>query len=240
MPSLNAVRGRALSIAAAALFVLVSARLIAHDRRFSLVVALMLVGFAVPIWLARRRMHRLLLSGDIGRILGTSDTDRVAPLVKATAYAAYGFIDKARDALSRAARGPSWEAAIEQRLFIEALLDVFEGDRSQAMTKAETLQRLPLPPNVGFRMRRKISLLRRGVGALTRAFAHASKAEDEQLLRAAGSSSPLVHWAMRYARAIFLIDAGRRAEARNLLEGAPAWPEESAFRLFHDELVART
>jgi hypothetical protein len=235
MPSLNDLRSRALSITAAALFVVVSARLIAHDRRFSVVVALMLVGFAVPIWLARRRMHRLLLSGDIGRILGTSE---VAPLVKATAYAAYGFIDKARDALSRAARGPSWEAAIEQRLFIEALLDVFEGDRSEAMTKAETLQRLPLPPNVGFRMRRKISLLRRGVGALTRAFAHASKAEDEQVLRAAGSSSPLVHWAMRYARAIFLIDAGRRAEARDLLQGAPAWPEESAFRSFHDELVA--
>ena len=35
MPSLNAVRGRALSIAAAALFVLLSARLIAHDRRFA-------------------------------------------------------------------------------------------------------------------------------------------------------------------------------------------------------------
>ena len=114
----------------------------------------------------------------------------MAPLVTATAYAAYGFIDTARDALSRAARGPSWDAAVEQRLFVEALLDVFEGDRSQAMTKAETLQRLPLPPNVGFRMRRKISLLRRGVGALTRAFAHASRRSDERFFAPPAARRP--------------------------------------------------
>src|SRR6185312_15504533 len=107
-------------------------------------------------------------------------------------YAAYGFIDHARDALSRAAKGPAWEAAVEQRLFVEALLDVYEGERSRALTKAEELENLPLP-NVGFWMRRKIALLRRGVGALARAFAHSSQAGDEAVLRDAASSSPLVH-----------------------------------------------
>ena len=92
---------------------------------------------------------------------------------------------------------------------------------------------------VGFWMRRKISLLRRGVSALTRAFAHTSQAADEGVLRDAARSSPLVHWAMRYARAIFLVDAGRQREARLLLADAPVWPEDSAFRSFHEELVAQ-
>lgn len=235
---------RALSFATIALFALLSARLIAHDPRFVVVVIAAIAALVIPAWLARRRMRRLLLSGDINRVLDLwqsrafSHPDTMNPLVTATAYAAYGFIEKARDALSRAARGPAWEAAVEQRLFIEALLDTYEGDRSLALSKAEQLEKLPLP-NVGFWMRRKIALLRRGVGALARAFAHRSRVEDEQLLREVSQASPLVHWAMRYARAVFLIDAGRQEEARMLLVGAPAWPEDSAFRSFHDELVAQ-
>ena len=81
--------------------------------------------------------------------------------------------------------------------------------------------------------------LRRGVGALARAFAHRSRAEDEAVLRDVARSSPLVHWAMRYARVVYLVDAGRQGEARMLLADAPTWPEESAFRSFHDELAAQ-
>jgi hypothetical protein len=237
---------RALPIATVALFVLSASRLIVRDVRFSAAVAVALAALVVPAWLARRRMRRLLLSGDIGRILSAwqgsfrkvTYPETMAPIVTATAYAAYGFIGHARDALARAAKGPAWEAAVEQRLFIEALLDVYEGERSLAMSKAEELESLPLP-NVGFWMRRKISLLRRGVSALARAFAHTSHEADESVLREAARSSPLVHWAMRYARAIFLVDAGRRREARVLIADAPLWPEDSAFRSFHEELVAQ-
>ena len=42
---------------------------------------------------------------------------------------------------------------------------------------------------------------------------------------------------MRYARAVYLVDKGRKDEARTLLDGAPEWPQESAFRAFHDELA---
>jgi hypothetical protein len=238
---------RLLAVTVIALFALVSARLIARDHRFVGLVAVVGLLFAVPAWIARRRMRRLLLSGDVGLILGTwrgsqerdaGQGELMTPLVTATAYAAYGFIEPARAALARASHGPAWEAAAPQRLFVEALLDVYEGDREQAIQKAETLERLPLP-NVGFWMKRKISLLRRGVAALARAFAHASRASDEAVLARASRSSPLVHWAMRYARAIALVDAGRKDEARTLLTGAPAWPAESAFRLFHDELAAQ-
>jgi hypothetical protein len=238
---------RFLTFTSAVLFAVVSARLVAEDRRYALVVVLVAIGLLVPAWLSRRRMRRLLLSGDIGRILGSWQTslhrvtypETMAPLMTATAYAAYGFIDEARRALSRAARGPAWDAAVEQRLFVEALLDVYEGERSRAMTKAAELEQLPLPP-AGFWMRRKIAQLRRGVAALARAFAHASREEDEAVLRSTAHSSPLVHWAMRYARAVVLIDKGKKEQARELLEGAPAWPDASAFRSFHDELASQT
>lgn len=235
---------RALSFTSIALFALISARLVAQDKRYLVVVLLVLIGFGVPALLSRRRMRRLLISGDVARILGTwqgslrrvTYPETMAPLMTATAYAAYGFIDAARTSLSRAARGPAWEAAVEQRLFVEALLDVYEGERGSAMTKANELEQLPLPP-ASFWMRRKIALLRRGIAAMARAFAHESRASDEKVLSRAARSSPLVHWAMRYARAVFLVDNGRKDEALELIASAPEWPAESAFQAFHAELV---
>jgi len=238
---------RILSLVSVALFALVAARLVARDPRYALAVLAVVIAVAVPAMLSRRRMRRLLLSGDVPRILGIWQTslrrvthpETMAPLMTATAYAAYGFIDAARRSLSRAARGPAWDAAVEQRLFVEVLLDVYEGERDAAQKKAEELQWLPLPPT-GFWMRRKIALLRRGIAALARAFAHASTRDDERTLSRVARSSPLVHWAMRYARAVVLVDLGRKDEAIELIASAPAWPEESAFRSFHDELVALT
>jgi hypothetical protein len=188
-------------------------------------------------------MRQLLLSGDVKRVLGTwqSTIERVmfpetmAPLMAATAYAAYGWVDAARTALERAVKGPAWEAAAEQRLFIEALLDTFQGDRSQGLLKAEELERMPLPPAGPF-ARLRVARLRRGVTALARAFAHQSDRADPKRLRSAASSTPLLHWAMRYGAAVVAIDHGEMSEARELLRGAPSWPEESAFRVFDAEL----
>ena len=235
---------RALSFTSIALFALISARLVTQDRRYVVVVVLVAMAFGVPALLSRRRMRRLLLSGDVPRILGTwqgslrrvTYPETMAPLMTATAYAAYGFIDAARNSLSRAARGPAWEAAVEQRLFVEALLDVYEGERMRAITKAAELEQLPLPP-AGFWMRRKIALLRRGIAAMARAFAHESRVDDERLLLRVSRSSPLVHWAMRYARAVVLVDNGRKNEALHLISSAPEWPNESVFHAFHAELV---
>jgi len=235
---------RALSFASAVLFALIAARLVAEDRRYALVVLGVIALFGIPALLSKRRMRRLLLSGDVGRILGTwkgslarvGHPETMAPLMTATAYAAYGFIDAARTSMSRAARGPAWEAAVEQRLFVEVLLDVYEGERARALTNAAELEGLPLP-ETSFWMRRKIALLRRGVAALARAFAHESRAEDDRLLSRVARSSPLVHWAMRYARAVVLVDRGKRDEALALIAAAPSWPEESAFHAFHEELA---
>jgi len=218
-----------------------------EDPRYLVPCAAILAVSVLPRLLARWRTRRLLLSGDVERVLGSwkGTVDRVAypetmaPLMVATAYASYGWIEAARRALTRAVKGPAWEAAVEQRLFVEALLDTFEGDNAVAAEKAAALEALPVPP-VGWLGRKRVTLLRRALGALVRAFSHASREDDVALLKKAAGMSPLVHWAMSYAAAIAAVDQGDAKRASGLLAGAPAWPADSAFRSFHEELTART
>jgi hypothetical protein len=82
-------------------------------------------------------------------------------------------------------------------------------------------------------------VLRRGLAAMARAFAHTSRDDDARVLSRAASASPLVHWAMRYAGAIVALDTGHPSAVPALLAGAPAWPAESAFHEYHQELLAR-
>lgn len=229
-----------------ALCALVAAQLAWHDPRYLLPLALMALLLSVPAFLARRRMRRVLLGGDPRAVLGAWERairramfpETMVPLMAATAYAAYGWVEAARSSLARAVRGPAWEAALEQRLFVETLLDAFEGERGVALEKAAALERMPIPPG-GPLLQRRVARLRQGVGALARAFAHQAGADDERALERAGTSSPLVHWAMRYARAIIAVDRGRSAEVAALLADAPAWPRESAFHAYHEELLSR-
>lgn len=204
-----------------------------------------LVLFAARL-LSRRRLRRVLQSGDVNSVLERwspsvhriPHAETMAPLMTATAFAAYGWVEKARAALAAAERGPAWEAAIEHRLFLDALLLTFEGDRDGALDRAGRLERLPLP-EAGSALRDRIQMLRRAVGALARAFAHQSLPGDRQLLEAASETSPLVFWAMRYAAAVVAVDQGDLPKVRQLLNGAPNWPKESTFRAFHDEIADR-
>jgi hypothetical protein len=197
-------------------------------------------------WLSRRRLRRVLQSGDVYTVLRSwsAALERVpypstmAPLMTATAFAAYGWLDKARAALAAAERGPAWEAAIEHRLFLDTLLLTFEGDRDGAIEQSRRLARLPLP-SVSPALRARVRTLRLAIGAFARAFAHESEPGDADLLEHASENSPLVFWAMRYAAAIVAIDRGDLRKARALLTDAPAWPEESIFRAFHNEIAAR-
>lgn len=223
---------------------MLAAQMVGRDPRYLLPVLAITGLMMAPTFISRWRTRRLLISGDVERVIGAWEglIDRVphpetmAPLLRATAYASYGWIEAARLALKRAVRGPAWEAAVEQRLFVETLLDTFEGDRSAAMNKAEALAALPMPLT-GMFAHRRIKLLRRGLTALARAFAHASRPGDAALLTKAAGGSPLVHWAMRYAAAVVAVDAGRIGEVRALLSGAPEWPKESAFHAYHRELL---
>lgn len=235
-----------LPLALAALSAILAAQVVGRDPRLAVPLAALGALLVVPAYVGRWRMRRLLMSGDVQRVIGTwtGSVDRIAhaetmaPLLHATAYAAYGWAEAGRRALERAAKGPAWEAAIEQRLFVETLLDAFEGERELAVRKAETMEALPLPA-VGPFARRRITLLRRGIAALARAFAHTSREGDARLLARAAAASPLVHWAMRYAQAIVALDAGEPSEVRSILAHAPAWPAESAFREYHEELLLK-
>lgn len=212
-----------------------------------------LVGVAVLIgvgalvlgrYLSRRRTQRLLRSGDVETIIsrwGSSlrnvpHSQTMAPLMTATAFAAYGWVDRAREALQNAERGPAWEAALEHRLFVDTLLLTFEGDHSGALASADALERLPLP-QAGTPLVARVRVLRGAVAALARAFSHRSERGDRRLLLEASDASPLVHWAMRYGAAVVSVDAGELGVAQALLQGAPAWPSESRFNQFHLEIA---
>jgi len=237
-------RLNALPFLFASLGAILCAQLIARDPRFGAPLALVGVLMMIPAVIGRWRTRQLLRSGDAERVIGAWEgafggvphPETMAPLLKATAYASYGWIEAGRRALDRAARGPAWEAAIEQRLFIETLLDAFECDREAALAKARALEAMPAP-TAGLLARKRVAQLREGLAAFARAFAHAGREGDAVALRRAAGASPLVHWAMRYAAAILALDGGRRAEARALIAGAPAWPAQSAFREYHDELL---
>lgn len=228
-----------------------SAGLFAALVRFSLKYPWLGAGAAVLVggyltwrWWSTTRVVRMLRRGQVHEIIAhwsdgldrTPHADTIAPLVTATAFAAFGRVDDARKALASAARGPAWEAAIEHRIFLDALLSTFEGDADHARTQVARLVTLPMPERRDLADR--VGALREAVAALVRAFQHRSVPGDIDRLEQASESSPLVHWAMRYAAAIVAIDSGDRDRAKTLIADAPVWPQESAFRSFHDEIAS--
>jgi hypothetical protein len=235
-----------LAFVASAALAAVAIQLALRHPAVSPVLAGMVLSFVLSRWFSRRRLRRILLSGDVLSVLErwSRSIERIphpatmGPLMTATAFAAYGWVGQARAALAAAERGPAWDAALEHRLFVDALLLAFEGDRDGALEKAERLERLPLPP-AGAPLQGRVQTLRVAVGALARAFAHRSKQGDGELLERASESSPLVFWAMRYAAAVVAIDERAYGRARQLLAAAPVWPAESTFRAFHDEILAQ-
>jgi hypothetical protein len=215
-----------------------------HRPTLGFVLAELALVLLVPQLLQRRKLRRVLRSGDVDAVLSAweASVDRVphpetmAPLITATALAAHGMAERARRAIKLARRGPAWEAAIEQRLVLDTLLSVFDGEPERGIEAAAALERLPLPSSPFLRSR--VASLRVAMGAFARAFAHRSGREDLGTLKAAARQNPLVYWAMRYAAAVVSIDQGEPTEAARLLEGAPRWPRDSAFAAFHEEIAA--
>lgn len=209
---------------------------------FGLVLALALTALLVWRWWSHRRLVDDLRKGDSRSALSRwsnslealPHAETMAPLMTATALAAFGRVREARETLANAARGPVWEAAIEHRLFVDVLMSTFEGDADLARDRATKLAELPAPNSPELRSR--VVSLREATVALTRAFSHQSHPGDLDRLEKASRTSPLVHWAMRYGAAIVAIDGGDLQRATALLQGAPDWPEESAFRAFDQEL----
>lgn len=230
---------------ASAALVAFAVHLAIQDPWWGLALGAFALTILVPAWLQRRRLRRLLESGNVDAVLeayrasleDAPYSETMAPLVRAAALAAHGFTDRARQCLARARRGPAWEAALEHRLLIETLLDAFEGERERALERAETLRKLPLPTSLFLRGR--VQLLRSAMRALARAFLHRAGSDDVRTLEAAARHNPLVHWPMRYAAAVARLDRGQQRAAARLLAGAPEWPEDSVFSSFHTEILER-
>ena len=207
-----------------------------------LLLALFLVT-QLPSALRHFRLERVMRSGDLGAVLQAyhptlarlPHPETLGPLMVAVALAAHGMVGRARRALDRAVRGEAWEAALEHRWFVETLMEAFDGDRDDAVVRAESLEKLPLPAGSG-PLRERVAALRAALTALARAFARCPRTGDAELLEAASNRSPLVHWAMRYAAIVAYLERGDRARAQQLLTNAPHWPADSAFRAFHEEL----
>lgn len=210
---------------------------------FGIVLATVLVALLAWRWIRERNYTRALERGDAARVIskwnaavdGMPHADTMAPLMAATALAAFGRVREARETLANAKRGPVWDAAVEHRLFVDVLLATFEGESELAEKQASRLVDLPAPASPEIRTR--VVSLREATAALTRAFAHRAEPDDLARLERASMSSPLVHWAMRYGATIVAIDTGDLGKAMRLLDGAPEWPAESTFRAFHEELV---
>ncbi len=236
--------GTYLPFVLSALWAAVVIRVVSRNPVWFLPLAIVAALWVVPIAIARRRQRTLLTRGNVPEVLEawaptlatTPYPDTMQPLLVATAYAANGWTEQARGALRRARRGGAWDAAEEQRLIVEILLDAFDGDRARALRTASTLESMPLPP-VGVFLRRRISVLRAGLAALARAFARTPRATDYRLLRAAASSSPMFHWAFSYAASIVAIEDADAAAARRALAGAPPWPQTSVYGDFHAEIT---
>jgi hypothetical protein len=220
--------------------------LLLRDPRYAIPLGLLSAAWAIPVALQRHRERRILLGGNVARVLEawTPQLSRapfpetMQPLMIGTAYAANGWTRAARDALSRASRGPAWAAAYEQRLVLEVVLEALDGDRKFAVRRAAELSALPLPPTSIF-LRRRVSALRAGLSALARAFARVPHVDDFEVLLAGAKASPVFHWAFSYAAAIVAIDQSAPQAARHAIAGAPRWSEDSVFASFHQEIESR-
>jgi hypothetical protein len=205
-------------------------------------VGLVVASIVAYRWHRRTKLVRMLRRGEVNEIIAEwSDRfdalphgETLAPLLTATAFAAYGRVDDARRALANAARGPAWDAALEHRLFLDVILSTFEGHGDAALSSSAQLSTLPMPE--ARHLRDRVTSMREASAALARAFAHRSRPGDLDRLEQASEASPLVFWAMRYAAAVVAIDEGHLGRAADLVAGAPNWPPVSAFRSFQDEI----
>ena len=242
--SLRALVFTYLPFALSALWAAIIVRLLIKDVRYAIPMLVLAALWVLPLYVMHRRQRALLLRGNAPDVLEawtpmlerTPNPETMQPLLMATAYAANGWTDAAREALGRAHRGPAWAQAREQRLMVDVLLEAFDGDRAHALRLADDLAALPMP-QTGIFLRRRVLSLRHGVGALVRAFNRCPEADDRERLLAARKASPLFFWAFTYAAAILAVDANDAAATRELLAGAPQWSPSSVFANFQRELA---
>ena len=227
-----------------ALWTALIVRLLMRDIRYILPMIGLALLWAVPLYFVHRRQRAALVRGNVPDVLEawtpmlerTPYPETMQPILMATAYAANGWTEAAREAMARSHRGQAFEAAREQRLVVETLCEAFDGNRNRAVRTAEELVQMELPA-AGMFLRRRIQLMRQGLAAMARAFGRCPRPDDREVLLSARKTSPLFHWAFTYAAAVAAIDANDPSSARALLTGAPEWSRSSVFAEFQREIA---
>lgn len=211
--------------------------------RYVLVALMVLLAFAtvfVPEVLERMRRRAVYRSGNVRDILHTalletdSESENSVTLKRALAFAALGVTGPARLALQSRPRRALSDEEREELLIIEALVEAFDGEHTNATRRVAALELLPLPTGGAERRARSV---RRCLAAIVRAFDGRSEQDDLEVLVRGPEVLPILYWATRYAAAAVCAQRGARDAVQTLLAEAPAWPEESAFSLLHRDLL---
>lgn len=197
--------------------------------------------FLVPEYLERRRRRAVYRSGNLQEILETAllevrdeGHERMA-LHRALALAALGVTGPARLVLQTWRHRHVSDEEHEQLLIVEVLIEAFEGEHTGAYGRASQLRSLPRPETPG--NERRSQAVRDCMAAIVRAFDGRSEAGDLEHLLRGPEVLPVLHWVTRYAAAAICAQRGARDAVATLLQGAPVWPEESAFALLHRDLT---
>jgi hypothetical protein len=247
--SLN-VWGSWLGRAAGFVRFMASAAAVAYAIRLALAGEWLLAGAFVllvvplsvaPEFLERRRRRAIYRTGSVAEILEAalrevqhSDQERIA-LQRALALAALGVTGPARLALQAWRHRHLDDDEHEQLLIVEVLIEAFEGEHTGAHGRAAALRSLPRPESPG--RERRSRAIRECMGAIVRAFDGRAEQGDLELLLRGPEVLPLLHWVTRYAAAAVCAQRGARDAVATLLEGAPEWPQDSAFALLHRDLT---
>lgn len=204
-------------------------------------VCLALPLFILPEYLERRRRRAVYRSGNVQEIVRTAllevrdAGDEQLALQRALALAALGVTGPARLALQTWRHRHLSDHEHEQLLIVQVLIEAFEGEHTGAHGRAVELSSLP---RVGSKAKeRRSQQVRECMGAIVRAFDGRAEPGDLELLLRGPEVLPVLHWVTRYAAAALCAHRGARDAVATLLEGAPVWPEDSAFALLHRDLT---
>jgi hypothetical protein len=211
-----------------------------HLPAAALFIGLGIAVAVVPEFLERRRRRAIYRSGNMRQILETAflessdDSENSVPLKRALALSALGVTGPARLALQSRRRRPLSDEEREELLIIEALLEAFDGEHTNANRRVAALDLLPMPTGGAERRSR---VVRESVAAIVRAFDGRAESNDLEVLVRGPEVLPVLYWVTRYAAAAVCAQRGARDAVHTLLAGAPAWPEESALAPLHRDLL---
>jgi hypothetical protein len=214
----------------------------AAQGRFGAAALFLVLGGAsvvVPELLERSRRRAVYRSGNVREVLDAAlsegcRSESAIVLKRALAFASLGVTGPARLALQGRPKKALSEDEREELLMIEALVEAFDGEHTNAHRRIAALELLPLTE--GFEKRSRA--LRQCLAAIVRAFDGHSEDGDLELLLKGRDNYPILHWATCYAAAVLCARRGERGLVRALLTGAPKWSNDSAFELLHRDLMS--